>query len=451
MTNMNKYIYILFASLCTSLFISCSDDLTNVSEDEFIDPRLTRGYSDEQIKLQRLGYAYNAAGNVMDDSSFSVKPIISSERRHYTSLDIFSGCTLEELGHEETKYTVNGGDVVGCGMYYRKNKTTYRGEWKSCYKAHMFIKHIMATHTIDAGMLHCLKLDDLSSEESVLDAEFRHELAELVKNGESGINEDNATKFSQKYGTHLVVSSNLGGMVELQMEINRDSCVDKVYATTQVAELILGEKVVNTSKPQLLGPISSQHSIQYHGKITVKGGSAATGEALHKTFDYTKAAEVKISDGDYYAWANSVSIEPANYNASFVSGRFLPLYELFEDLTTRQALRKVYELYLKKEAPMKEPYEPPYGQLAVKGNYGPDVRVVSLGDDKACIICQEYVPSIRSDKTCVVVYPLIKDDKDNFNPYFFSGLFVGDESHRPGRVLWDGAASLYIPSDSIFA
>ena len=467
MTNMNKYIYILFASLCTSLFISCSDDLTNVSEDEFIDPRLTRGYSDEQIKLQRLGYAYNAAGNVMDDSSFSVKPIInmsrlyaaekangpivSSERRHYTSLDIFSGCTLEELGHEETKYTVNGGDVVGCGMYYRKNKTTYRGEWKSCYRAHMFIKHIMATHTIDAGMLHCLKLDDLSSEESVLDAEFRHELAELVKNGESGINEDNATKFSQKYGTHLVVSSNLGGMVELQMEINRDSCVDKVYATTQVAELILGEKVVNTSKPQLLGPISSQHSIQYHGKITVKGGSAATGEALHKTFDYTKAAEVKISDGDYYAWANSVSIEPANYNASFVSGRFLPLYELFEDLTTRQALRKVYELYLKKEAPMKEPYEPPYGQLAVKGNYGPDVRVVSLGDDKACIICQEYVPSIRSDKTCVVVYPLIKDDKDNFNPYFFSGLFVGDESHRPGRVLWDGAASLYIPSDSIFA
>ena len=36
-------------------------------------------------------------------------------------------------------------------------------------------------------------------------------------------------------------------------------------------------------------------------------------------------------------------------------------------------------------------------------------------------------------------------------PYFFSGLFVGDESHRPGRVLWEGSSSVYIPSDSIFA
>jgi len=385
-------------------FYSCSDDLADAVADDN-DYSLTRGYSDEQIKLQRLGYAYNAAGNVMDDSSFSAKPVInmqrlyeaeksygpmvSSERRHYSSVDIFSGCTIQELGHEETKYTIDDSEAIGSGKYYRNNETFSRSTWKSSYKAHMFVKHIMATKTIDLGLLYCLKIDELDNDESVLESDFRKAVAELVKNGVEGINNQNAKAFSEKYGTHLVVSSNLGGMIELQMEINRDSCVDKVYATTQVAELILGEKVVNTSKPQLLGPISSQHSIQYHGKITVKGGSAATGEALHKTFDYTKAAEVKISDGDYYAWANSVSIEPANYNASFVSGRFLPLYELFEDLTTRQALRKVYELYLKKEAPMKEPYEPPYGQLAVKGNYGPDVRVVFffiIGSGKTTVL-----------------------------------------------------------------
>ena len=164
--------------LHSSLFISCSDDLTNVSEDEFIDPRLTRGYSDEQIKLQRLGYAYNAAGNVMDDSSFSTKPvinmerlkaaeseyglIINSERRHYTSMDIFSGNTLQELGHQETKYTIDDSEAIGSGKYYRKNNTHYQGTWHNSYKAHMFIKHIMATMTIDVGMLHCLKLDDLN-------------------------------------------------------------------------------------------------------------------------------------------------------------------------------------------------------------------------------------------------------------------------------------------------
>ena len=102
--------FTLHSSLFT-LLTSCSDDIENESANAS-KYMLTRGYSDEQILLQRLGYAYNAAGNVMDDSSFSVKPIINmarleaaeskygliinSERRHYTSMDIFSGNTLHD-------------------------------------------------------------------------------------------------------------------------------------------------------------------------------------------------------------------------------------------------------------------------------------------------------------------------------------------------------------------
>ncbi len=457
---MNKYLYILFAFL----LVSCSDDLKD--SDEIYDYLTRSNYSAEQIHLQRLGYAYNAAGNVMDDSSFSVKPlinmnrlmaaenkfgqIISSERRHYTSLDVFSGCTLEELGHEETKYTIDDSEAIGSGKYYKNNTTVYRGEWKSCYKAHMFIKHIMATMTIDAGILRCLDLDDLNSAENVLEVDFRNALAELVKLKVEGIDTLKAIEFSEKYGTHLVVSSNLGGMVELQMEINRDSCVDKEYATQQVSEVILGKKVTKTANSKVISEIP-RHSIQYHGKISVKGGSSADGAALHKTFDHTRAEEVKISDGDYYGWANGISVEPNSYNAAFVSGRFLPLYELFEDVNKRQVLRKVYEMYLKKQAPTQEIDEPPYGVLPIAGNYGPDVRVASVGTDKACLICQEYVPSIRSDKPCVVAYPLLKGTDGNVRPFLFSGLFVGDESHRPGRVIWEGSASVYIPSDSIFA
>ena len=168
--------FTLHSSLFT-LLTSCSDDIENESANasEYM---LTRGYSDEQILLQRLGYAYNAAGNVMDDSSFSVKPIINmarleaaeskygliinSERRHYTSMDIFSGNTLQEMGHEESKYTISEDDDIGSGKYYKKSNKVYHNEWKNCYKAHMFIKHIMATRTIDVGILRCLKLDDLN-------------------------------------------------------------------------------------------------------------------------------------------------------------------------------------------------------------------------------------------------------------------------------------------------
>ena len=456
---MNKYLYILFAFL----LISCTDDLKDSDAETYDD--LTRTYSAEQIKLQRLGYAYNAAGNVMDDSSFTTKPIInlerlqaaeqtygpiiSAERRHYTSMDIFSGNTLQELGHAETKYTIDDSEAIGSGKYYRDNKTFSHTTWHNSYKAHMFIKHIMATKTIDVGMLHCLKLDDLNDAGSVLDGDFRKAVAELVKLKVEGIDTLKAIEFSEKYGTHLVVSSNLGGMIELQMEIDRDSCVDKVYTTQQVIETIAGEKVTKTGNSKVISELS-RHTVQYQGNINVKGGKSEDCNKLHRTFDHKSAAAKKIGDGDYYGWANNISIEPGNYNASFVSGRFLPFYQLFEDDVTRKVLRQVYQMYLKKEAPTQEIYEPDYGALTVAGNYGADVRVASEGKNKSCIICEEYVPSIRSDKPCVVAYPLIKGSDGHVRPYLYAGLFIGDESHRPGRVIWEGSASVYTPSDSIF-
>ena len=465
LTAMNGMLGAALFMLCFSCFVSCSDDLTN-ADAEAMSYDLTRGYTDEQVKVQRLGFSYDAAGNVMDDSSFSAKPIInmdrlqaaekdlgpiiSSERRHYTSMDIFSGNTLQELGHAETKYTIDDSEVIGSGKYYRNNTTLSHTTWHNSYKAHMFIKHIMATRTIDVGTLHCLKLDDLNDDGSVLEADFRNAVAELVKKGDKGVTEADATKFSEKFGTHLVVSSNLGGMIELQMEIERDSCVDKEYTAQEAIQNLFGESVSKTTNSKVIKEISKR-TVHYKGNINVKGGKSADRTKLHRTFDEEKAADVKISDGDYYGWANNISIAPdTSYNASFVSGRFLPFYQLFEDSTSRKVMRQVYQLYLKKEAPTQEVYEPDYGIMPVKGNYGPDVRVAASGSNKACIICQEYVPSIRSDKPCIVAYPLIRGNDGKSRPFFYSGLFVGDESHRPGRIIWEGSASVYTPSDSIF-
>lgn len=441
---------------------SCSDDLNDADVTSY-DPFM-RGYSNEQIKLQRLGYAYNAAGNVMDDASFSASPIvnmnrileaenkygqiISAERRHYTSVDIFSGNTIQELGHSETKYTIDDSEAIGSGKFYRNNSTFSTSTWHSSYKAHMFVKHIMGTKTIDAGLLRCLNLDDLNNANSVLEADFRKAVADLVRKG--NVDTADAVTFSEKYGTHLVVSSNLGGMIELQMEIKRDSCVSKEYTTTTVTQLILGKEVVKTSEPMYLKPIASNTKVEYKGQVNVKGGTVDDIDKMHKTFDEKKAAAVRISDADYTGWAGRISMEPETYNATFVSGRFLPLYELFEDATTRTVMREVYKKYMKKEAPTPEVYEPAYGVMPVQGNYGPEVRVASAGTDKACIICQEYVPSIRSDKPCIVAYPLLKGVDGNVRPFLFSGLFIGDESHRPGYVTWKGSASFYVPSDSIF-
>ena len=185
----------LVMSLCA---VSCSDDVIDTSTEQAPSNTLSRrAYTDEQIKVQRLGYAYNAAGNVMNDSSFSASPvinmerlqaaesnlgpIISTDRRYYTSMDIFSGNTLEELGHSETKYTIDDSEAVGSGKYYRNNTTFSRTTFHNSYKVHMFIKHIMASMTIDAGLLRCLEVDDLNKADNVLEADFRQKVAELVQ------------------------------------------------------------------------------------------------------------------------------------------------------------------------------------------------------------------------------------------------------------------------------
>lgn len=454
----------LVMSLCA---VSCSDDVIDASTEQAPSNTLSRrAYTDEQMKVQRLGYAYNAAGNVMNDSSFSASPvinmerlqaaestlgpIISTDRRYYTAMDIFSGNTLEELGHSETKYTIDDSEAVGSGKYYRNNTTFSKTTFHNSYKVHMFIKHIMASMTIDAGLLHCLKVDDLNEADNVLEADFRQKVAELVSKGAGAITEADATAFSEKYGTHLVVSSNLGGMIELQMQINRDSCVEQEYTTVTVSQVILGKNVVKTGPSQNIKTSIPVNTTEYEGQINVKGGRSKDCEMMHRTFDHKSAEAQKLSDGNYYEWATNISIAPESYNAAFVSGRFLPYYELFEDLSIRQVMRQVYKLYMKKEAPTQEIYEPPYGVMPVAKNYGPDVRVAKLGDHKSCIICEEYVPSIRSDKPCIVAYPLIKGEDGNVRPFLYSGLFIGDKEHRPGRVIWKGSASVYTPSDSIF-
>ena len=74
------FLYISFIiPLFSLLLVSCSDD--PMDKETTGSPALSRrSYTDEQLKIQRLGFAYNAAGNVMDDGSFSTKAVVNMNR-----------------------------------------------------------------------------------------------------------------------------------------------------------------------------------------------------------------------------------------------------------------------------------------------------------------------------------------------------------------------------------
>lgn len=461
---------------------SCTDDdLTDPNNLQNIPSR--GGLSGQMGQKQRLGYGYNAACTITDSAAFSTKPILdydklleveercgqvfSEEPRHITVTDILTGSTLQELSYSETKSETSFSGFAGCGETYSKEQTILTKSSLEEDVAKVKIRTVLSSRTVDVGML---KSQDMSvhpdSANSILSLEYRTAVNELVKKYGADVNaitKTDATAFCEVFGTHLVVSADLGGIAELQMAIDRSSCIETTHAVEEVQTKIFGIPA-GGSNTQKWSAVDSLQNLQYKSQLFVYGGSQATISAMRDKVSPEKKGAIATSE--YRDWAASIVCNPGapDNNATFVRGRYVPLYELVpeDQVAARRVLTHIYELYLKQTAPTADPEEPPYGSFDVRATAegdtcllpDADIRIVKTlknnHEYRAALVCMEYVPSIRGDKPCVVAYPLIHGQDGKHRPYLYNGYFVGDESHRPGVVKWQGSASYYVPSDSIY-
>lgn len=484
---MNKLKIIINIFLMALALASCKDE--TLIEPNNLPETPTRGALSGQMGVeQRLGYAYNAAYTITDKDAFSTKPILdygnllemeqrygqifSEEPRHITVTDILTGNTLQELSYAETQSETKFRGFIGCGKTYSKETTVLTKSSLEEDVAKVKIKTVVSSRTVDVGMLKSLNMSlDPNDNSSILALEYRTAVNDLVRKFGANVNgitlsDATVTAFCETFGTHLVVSADLGGVAELQMAIDRSSCIETTHAVEEVETKIFG--IPAGSNQQKWSSVDSLKNLKYRSELYVYGGSAATILAMQQKV--SGAVQGTIATSEYRNWAASIVCKPGTpeNNATFVRGRFVPLYELVpEDQTaTRQVLTRIYELYLKQAAPAANPEEPPYGYfnvratrdnapymlanssvcLAQKEEYKSNTTITH----RAALLCLEYVPSIRGDKPCVVAYPLIRGNDGKRRPYLYSGYFVGDESHRPGVVKWQGSASFYIPSDTIY-
>lgn len=476
MNTFKRIIHILFPALL--VLTACTDESLvewNSHQAPLFESSLSGGMGQEQ----RLGYGYNAAYTITDSAAFSTKPILnystlmqaeqrygqifSEEARHVTVTDIITGNTLQELCLSETQTETSYRGFMGCGKTYTREKTVVTDCSLEEDVAKVKIKTVLSSRTVDVGMLKSLNMSlDPKDDSSILALEYRTAVRDLIQKYGASVNNIPVTEinsFCENFGTHLVVSADLGGVAELQMAIERSTCIETTDAVEEVQSEIFGIPG-GCDNPQKWSSVDSLKNLKYKAKLFVYGGSEATINAMRQKVSPEEQGTIATSE--YRDWAASIVCQPggSENNATFVRGRYVPLYELVpeDEVEARQMLMGIYELYLKDSAPTADPDEPPYGFFDVRqtgegdGYLLPnsDVRIVEQDEHGAALLCMEYVPSIRGDRPCVVAYPLIRGKDGRSRPYLYGGFFVGDEDHRPGVVKWQGSASFYVPSDSIY-
>lgn len=421
------------------------------------------GYNDEDNatltgdmqKKHRMGYGYDIMKEYASDGSYSDNPvldydkvveaeeakgitIISEDRRHYQDLEIFSGTTITELAGKLTRNMDSKATFLGCGKISDTKTDIYRTKTIEEVCGLVRLKQIISSRTIDIGMLRSQATSDDSP---LYSKEFRKALKEL--------NENNAYAFLNKFRTHLVVSADLGGSLELHTTITRETSIETQHSVTTVTKKVFGKNKGQSS--QSYDTYQGDIGIDYKADLTCVGGDSKT----HGVMQAAVNAKRQITPDEIKKWQASFNIAPADtgkeYNVGMVGCRLIPIYEIINDPDKRRLVQIAFSKYTKSPEMAPKPEDTParieidiVRKEWLQRQSSCALKADTRNKNRYFIFVKEYVPAIRRDDAVIIAYPFIEE-----KPYFYCGVFIGDADNHPGAVRWLGNNCLYEPNDSV--
>lgn len=422
-------------------------------------------------RKHRLGFGYNITGEYMNDSSFSKLPILSYSRiaeleksvgdiitenlRNTQEIELFSGVTLTEITVKMTEKKSSETEFLGFGKTTESSTELFSRKTDTQECGIVRLKRIVSSRTVDKGMLlsQNLSIEPGADGSTLLDPVFCQRLREMLASPQ-----ENMRQFFNDYGTHLVSSADLGGVLELYTVIDRSTSTETRKSVESVSRKLFGV----TSGKSVSNDSVGFSEVKYKADLKVYGGQDSAKDKLWDCIDSDGQITSMITEEAMNEWQNSMLLESSEsfwgpkYNAALVDCQIIPLYELMTDPQVRDQLEELTHQYLGTRKPndrdeqVHGSYQMEQAAEKYRNSNNHAVQVVypanggSDDDNSVGVVCREYVPAIRTDKSCVVVYPMV-----NGYPYLYCGLFVGDENNRPGRVRWNGNQCVYEPNDSI--
>lgn len=420
------------------------------------------GYNDEDnatltgsmLKKHRMGYGYNVMKDYANDNSFSNSPIldydqvvkleeeknvslISEDRRHYQEIETFSGNTLTELAGKLTKNMTSGGTVLGCGKVTATSSGIFRSKTIEQSCGYIRLKQITSSRTVDLG---ALAVEANTDDSPLYSREFREAIGNMNSVGD-------ASKVINTFGTHLVSSADLGGSISLEVLVNREQSIEEEHSIKTVTKKVFG--IRSSQSNSTYDKFVEQNGLDYQASISCIGGTVAAQNAIKTYIDRKE----QVPSSAIINWQNTFQDDPAeakDYNVGMIGCQLTPIYTLVNNPTKRTWLKEAFEMYTNTQITEYEDtpatvYVGQVQQTWLKEGH----KRVFLGNDGSgprVLLANEYVPSIRTDKTVTVAYPVL-----NGKAFYYSGVFVGDEDHIPGSVRWLGTNPIYEPSEEITA
>lgn len=423
-------------------------------------------------RKHRLGFGYDIFGDYNRDESFSKYPvleyeamkvlesdcgvqIVTEDLRHVEELEIISANTLTELRSKLTKSETVGGGFLGCGKTTTENTTIFKSKTGDQECGMIRLKQIVTSRTIDLGAVYSvIRQSDSNLKCPLYAKEFSDALIRVKEATDGGMRQDALRNIYKQYGSHFVLSADLGGEIRVNTVVYRETSVESTHSVKTISKKIFGKKVSGSTS--VYDKYQEDHNIRYQIEMTITGGSKASRDQISSKVNNFNI-DNPITNDEIINWQNSFQLPTNNqnaddYNASLVNCRLIPLYDIINDPEVASAYKEYILSLNKQQMDIQEPDQQTSAVFSLEGLHpassdSPEEdlysKCIRVNDTLRAVIGSEYIPAIRSDRPCLVAYPIVAG-----RPFMYCGVFVGDSSHLPGFVRWLGNNCVYEPVEA---
>lgn len=401
-------------------------------------------------KTYAVGWGYNAFGEYAAENDIRAQVInyeklvsyeqllnqniVTDEEQYDLSYNKEVAFSMSEFSRTITKETNVKTKILFYKKEVKKRTTNTTSTKNECSFATLSVMNVVAQRYFSESAVQML----LDNGKDILTDDFKRSVRN-VRDGEMSPKD-----FVQKYGTDVVLAAWLGGRLDYTTTIKKTTTTEIEQVVTTTYKKLFGKSSSMTEEER---KFSEKIDVDYDCTCHVKGGNTTR---LEREIQSKISKKQPIDDNIFLDWENSfhdASSMLKSGNAALIETRTIPIYELITDKDVRHLIEKEINVQADNDTFSSEEDADKCYVIRIPDNIDA-VRLAQHNGKVVAEICKEFVPSVRSDRQVVVVYPILSDGKPNHE----RGYFIGDgEANAPGRIMWKGGKSYYYRDDSFGA
>ena len=280
-------------------------------------------------------------------------------------------------------------------------------------------------------------------ENKILTVGFRRAISTLKKSisgGNDAAANQAIIKFVKNYGTHIIMSAQLGGCFDYCMTTDKSN----VSSSTDIsAGLNMGyQKMFSIQGDASFNKMNNKIGSNYSCSVTVMGGDAGILSAA------TNGQEGANNSDDIQKWEASINHE----NSLMIDHTLMPIWEIISDEEVADAVEQYLTTgkYVKANPTyeLPEPVSDVTGAIKVAlSDFKEDVvsmnqtlvYTINAAGSPVAEICHELIPAISTQSRVFVAYSIVEG-----KPNYDKGYFIGDGVRKPGKIEWNEEKKSYI-------